>query len=95
MTERSRKRLMYAVLIVTVIWGLWNYPVSDRRQASDSLHETSVASAQKLADSILKTTPSKHATPSPHTGLTTFPDIGWRTDPFLSLIHISEPTRPY
>jgi hypothetical protein len=82
MTERSRKRLMYAVLIVTVIWGLWSYPVSDSGRVSDSLHETPVASAQKLADSILKTTPSKHATPSPQTGLTTFTDIGWRTDPF-------------
>jgi hypothetical protein len=82
MTERSRKRLMYAVLIVTVIWGLWNYPVSDRRGASNVLHETTVTSAQMLADSILKTTPSKHARPSPQTSLTTFPDIGWRTDPF-------------
>ena len=61
MTEAKRKKLMYGILVVAVIWGAWNLsrprpmpPVADTPQSPDMAVQSETASSQVKIDLTAK-----------------------------------------
>lgn len=80
MTEQKRKRVMYFILVIAVIWGIWNNPFGDRKRPSPQVQPTMAPSVQSLADSILQAQQLRAG--GRQQADTKFPDIGWHKDPF-------------
>lgn len=74
MTEKRRKSIVYCVLVVAVIWGIWNDPFTAKKNRPGSFetktaNETHVVVAEIAAPAI---------TDGDSTG-----ELGWTDDPFV------------
>lgn len=74
MSEKKRKFIVYAILVLAVIWGIWNNPLSDGKK--------------KLCDDPRSVSCSDHAMSQPAASRSpvtaNLPDLdSWENDPFV------------
>lgn len=76
MTDQKRKRIVYAVFVVAVIWGLYNQPWNraDRKIAADYVPATAAASVVPATATAAN---QNGVMPAPHLTVR-----DWRLDPF-------------
>lgn len=73
MTEAKRKRVIYAIFILAVIWGLYNQPWKGRKRSSETQPQT---------EAVSETQPP---TPVPNVAVQTasaLPETHWPINPF-------------
>ncbi len=78
MSDKRRKIIVFSILAIAIVWGIWNNPLSSKKETRQSEEQPAVRGEADIPDA---SEPAMNAAAAPDRSEESMLD-GWKGDPF-------------